>query len=371
MSETLENQRSESGGLRLLRSASSFYQSLFDDLKRAQKTVRIQMYCVQDGEIGGVFQKLLTGCAMRGVRVDLIYDSAGSIYTPASYFSAMAEAGVNVVEYHPIRLGGILARFGSVKRFFRRNHRKLIVIDSNIYYLGGMNIGDRFLEWEDVMIRGEGAPVALLDASFDRTLTTRWRRKRQKRRERMETRLAGNIEVWDSRPRVDNYPVKRLYINAIKRAKKRVWIAQAYFVPRRRLIKTLIKAANRGVDVRVIAPEKSDVKIVDMASWPSVAKLLKHGVKVYRFKPSMLHTKMALIDGKWLSIGTANLDSLSMYWNMEINLVIREKEIAAEAEEIFRDYLSRSREVDVDEPKRRPLHLRVIGRLLHYYGWIL
>ncbi|MBI5815927.1 MAG: hypothetical protein HZB29_09990 [Nitrospinae bacterium] len=370
MNDNAASESQQSRPLTFIRRAHDFYGSLFADLRAARQTVRIQMYCVEEGAAAAEFKACLVECARRGVDVELMYDSVGSMYTHASYFSEMERAGVRVSEYHPARVFSFFGR-ASFRRLFRRNHRKLVVIDSHIYYVGGMNIGDRFLEWEDIMVRGEGEPAGKLAASFDRVWGRRKIDHHKSRRSRIKSRMLSDIQVWDSRPAVDNYPVKRLYMSAIKKAKKRVWIAQAYFVPRRRLLKALMHAANKGVDVRLVIPDVSDVKLVDMAAWPSLAKLAENGVKVYRFTRSVLHTKMALIDDRWLSIGTANLDSMSMYWNLEINLVMRGGGALKNGEEIFSDYFAQSRLMDPEEPKQRPLPLRILGLLLHYYGWIL
>ncbi|MGK7345594.1 MAG: phospholipase D-like domain-containing protein [Candidatus Nitrospinota bacterium M3_3B_026] len=353
----------------LIRSAEKFYSALFEDLSRAEKSIRIQMYCIEWGRIAERLRKALIERARAGVSVDLVYDSVGSLGLPSFYFNEMVEAGARVVEYHPIDPRKAPSGF-SFRALFRRNHRKLILIDSRIYYLGGMNIGERFLDWEDIMVRGEGVgPVADLEKTFKDALDKEPRPKRPL----LPPRRAGSarIEVCDCRPRLHSYPMKRLYIAAIKRAKERVWIAQAYFLPRRKLAKALIHAAEKGVDVRVIIPDISDMMVVDLATWAAVKKLLRSGVKVFRFQDRMLHSKMAVIDDHWMTVGTANLDSMSFYWNLETNLVIRDPEIVENGAELFREYEAASRPVGRDEPDNRPLPLRLAGRALYYYSWIL
>lgn len=352
----------------LIRSAEEFYSFLFSDLGRAEKSIKIQMYCIEWGRIAERLRKTLVERARAGAGVDLVYDSVGSMGLPSFYFEEMKEAGARVVEYHPIDPRRAKSGF-SLRALFRRNHRKLILIDSRIYYLGGMNIGERFLDWEDIMVRGEGEPAAALEQTFKDALDKEPRPKRPL----LPPRRAGiaRIEVCDCRPRLHSYPMKRLYIAAIKKAKERVWIAQAYFLPRRKLAKALIHAAEKGVDVRVVIPDVSDVMVVDLAAWAALRKLLRSGVKVFRFQDRMLHSKMAVIDDHWMTVGTANLDSMSFYWNLETNLVIRDTEIVEKGAELFRDYEAASRRVEKDEPDRRPLPLRLAGRALFYYSWIL
>lgn len=359
----------EGGPVSLIRSAAVFYESLFSSLRNARQSVRSQIYLIEEGPLADEFKNILISLAKRGIRVDLIYDSVGCMNVSSLYFDEMEGEGVNVMEYNPVNPSRVPGPF-SVQRLFRRNHRKVFVIDSHKYYLGGMNIGERFYDWADVMVSGESWPAHELCESFDRTWSGKkyaWRKKTMPRKER----LRNPIQVWDGRPAFENYPIKRLYLSAIKKSREKVWIAQAYFIPRRRLIKALIHAVRKGVDVRVVVPDFSDVALADAAGWPALTRLLKHGVKVYRFEPSMLHSKMALIDGDWVTVGTANLDSMSLYWNLEVNLVARRGILAKEAEDVFASYFAQSREITLEEAEARPLTLKLAGWLLNYFAWIL
>lgn len=359
----------EGGPATLIRSAAAFYESLFSSLRNARQSARSQIYLIEEGPLADEFRDILINLAQRGIKVDLIYDSVGCMNVSSAYFDGMESAGVNVMEYNPVNPSRVPGPF-SMRRLFRRNHRKVFIIDSQKYYLGGMNIGERFLDWEDVMASGEGWPVAQLCESFDRTWHGRKYTGVKKAQPRSE-RIKGQIQVWDGRPAFENYPIKRLYLSAIKKSRHRVWIAQAYFIPRRRLMKALIHAAGKGVDVRVAVPDVSDVAVADAAGWPALARLLKHGVKVYRFEPAMLHSKMALIDDDWVTVGTANLDSMSLYWNLEINLVARGGILVNEAEEALNGYFAQSREITLEEAEARPVTLKLAGWLLNYFAWIL
>ncbi|MBF0291541.1 MAG: hypothetical protein HQK86_05230 [Nitrospinae bacterium] len=359
----------DGGPITLIRSAAVFYESLFSSLRSARQSVRSQVYLIEEGPLADEFKNILTGLAKRGIRVDLIYDSVGCMNVSSLYFDEMQGEGVNVMEYNPVNPSRVPGPF-SVRRLFRRNHRKVFVIDSHKYYLGGMNIGERFYDWADVMVSGESWPAHELCESFDRTWSGKkyaWIKKTMPRKER----LGNPIQVWDGRPTFENYPIKRLYLSAIKKSRQRVWIAQAYFIPRRRLMKALIHAVRKGVDVRVVVPDVSDVALVDAAGWSALTRLIRHGVKVYRFEPSMLHSKMAMIDGDWVTVGTANLDSMSLYWNLEINLVARGGTLVKEAEDVFAGYFAQSREITLEEAEARPLTLKLAGWLLNYFGWIL
>jgi len=350
----------------LLDAAADFYESLVADLAAAKESVRMEMYCIEEGPIAWRLRDVLAERAAAGVEVRLIYDSIGCLSVSDGYFYTLTRAGARVREYHPVNPGRTAERF-SIRNLFRRNHRKLIIIDSRIYYLGGMNIGERFVDWADLMARGEGEPVAELAASFESV----WRKKRFRPGRRAGRESGQAIQVCDCRPKLRNYPVKRLYLSAIKKAKKRVWIAQAYFIPRRRLVKALIRAKQRGIDVRVLMPDRSDVTVADLAAWPGIRRLADHGVKIFRFREGMFHAKLAVIDDGWATVGTANLDSMSFYWNLEINLVIKKPEIVFLLSDIYEKYQGRCRLMDREEPRNLPWITRTLARLLYYYGWIL
>ncbi|MDH4184134.1 MAG: phospholipase D-like domain-containing protein [Nitrospinota bacterium] len=353
--------------LEIIRSTREFYSRLFEDIRNARISVRVQMYIVEEDEIGLRFADLLISKAQEGLQVELVYDSAGSFGSPSYYFDRIAAAGVRVMEYNPLNPGKRPGPF-SFRALMMRNHRKLVVIDGKTYYVGGMNIGEKFLEWEDVMVRGEGNVASILETTFDFTSRKKLFVRTSPKFRELE---AKRIQVCDSRPRFQNYPIKRMHLNAINKAKKRIWIAQAYFIPRRKIVKALIHAAGRGVDVRIVAPDRSDVMIADLAAWIPLRRLMKHGVTVLRFTRGMLHSKFTVIDDDWVTTGTANLDSMSMYWNLEINLVIRDRQITGGFEAIFNDYESNSRLVDDLEPAQRSWALRMVGAMLYHYSWIL
>ncbi|MDH5679871.1 MAG: phospholipase D-like domain-containing protein [Nitrospinota bacterium] len=356
-----------SSAIDIIRSSQDYYSRLFDDIRKARSSVLIQMYIVDEDNIGLEFSSLLIKKVEEGLAVDLIYDSVGSISTPSHFFDKMAAAGVRVMEYNPINPGKRPGPF-SFRAMMRRNHRKLAVIDGSIYYLGGMNIGERFLGWEDITIRGEGNVATVLQASFDNIGRRGFARPKGPKFKELETK---RIQVCDSRPAFQNYPIKKMHLGAINRARKRVWIAQAYFIPRRKIVKALIQAVGRGVDVRVMVPDRSDVLIADLAAWIPLRRLMKHGVRVMRFTGEMLHSKITIIDDGFVTTGTANLDSMSFYWNLEINLVIRDTDVVSRFSRIYEDYETKSRVVDDLEPEQRSWIVRMIGAALYHYSWIL
>jgi len=357
--------------LSFITSACAYYETLLAALAAARRSVRVQMYCIEDDAQGRAFQAALIERARAGLRVELMYDSVGSLNTPQSFFDEIAAAGAQVREYHPVNPRAAWPRL-SLGRLIRRNHRKMTLIDGETFFVGGMNIGERFLDWADIMVHGHGPETAArLERAFERV----WFRRRDpllaRWRARSGSKTAQEVEVLDFSPRFQNYPVKRAYLAAIKRARHRVWIAQAYFIPRRKLLKALARAARNGVDVRLIVPDVSDVRVADLAAWPALARLAKAGVTVMRYHGAMMHAKFAVIDSAWATVGAANLDSMSLYWNLELNLALRRPRDVEKLAAIFNEYEMKSRPVTVAQAAARPWSQRLLSRLLYAYSWIL
>lgn len=351
--------------LTLIDDVSRFYQRLSDDVAGAERSIRLEMYTLQEGEIVRRLLGLMAERARNGVRVELIYDAVGSYGLSEATLAPLRKAGGQITPYHPLHLFR-RERKGFWATLFRRDHRKLAIIDDRIWYLGGMNVGERFFGWHDVMARGEGGPVEELVEGFERVV----KGLHPPRKHPLRLDVDRPVVVIDSRPTLGVYPVKRMFMSRIKKAKRRIWIAQAYFLPRHRLRKGLERARHRGVDVRIVTPDRSDVKVADLAAWTPIAKLVKKEVAVFRFVNGMLHTKMALIDDT-LIIGAANLDSMSLYWNRELAMMTRDARTVEEGERLFLDYLDSSRPVTMGTLRSLPVSQRFLGWLLEPFHWIL
>ncbi len=353
-----------SESIRIIENTLDYYNLLFADISNAKKNIRLEIYAIEPGDVADSLSDILLRKSSLGIQVSVIADSVGSFMFLRQSAHRLKNGGIDLYEFNPVlRLPKTDFSF---RRFFRRDHRKLAIIDEHIYYVGGMNIGDRFLAWRDITLRGENKKIAKeLAGNFDATQKGSHAKKKNRSIENSE------VEVCDCRPRRDYYPVKRLYISSIKKAKKKVYIAQAYFVPRRKIIRALKRAAKNGVDVRIVIPARSDLQIVDLARMSALLRLVRHGVKVYLYEPSMLHTKMAIIDDNFITVGTANVDSMSIYWNLEINLILRGNKLVERANEIFADYLSRSTMLDIATIRNRPLLQRMASRALYSISWIL
>ncbi|MDP8256466.1 MAG: phospholipase D-like domain-containing protein [Candidatus Alcyoniella australis] len=348
--------------IELFRNGRELYPRMLGDIERAQRAIHWEMYIFADDPVGELFRDALARRAAAGVEVLLLVDALGSLGTPSTFFDSVRRAGGTVRFFNPLALwrhGG--GRYRALP-WDRRDHRKLLVIDHELAYVGGINLGNQFLHWEDLQLRVEGPGAARLAESFQSV----WRAdprilfRRMLEPYRSTSRL---IDVLDGFPAPDYSPIKKAYVSIIKRARSTLWLSQSYFFPSRKLRRELAKAVARGVDVRLMLPAHSDIYVVEMASRRLYAKLLKQGVRIYLYEPTMLHTKWACVDGRQSIVGSANLDPVSLFHTLEIDLLIRSEELAAQLEELFKHNIERCRALDFTSWSRRPWLDRLRERL--------
>ena len=299
-----------------------------------------------------------------------LYDEIGSHDLPRAYLDELRAAGIEVHEFH--------TRKGPRNRFQLnfRNHRKIVVVDGKVAFVGGLNVGDEYLSrnpkigpWRDTHVRIEGP--AALGAQLAFAEDWHWA-------------TGGRLDVrWDPVPsRAGNAPVlivpsspadtletaNLMYIHAINSAKERIWIASPYFVPDKPVTDALQLAGLRGVDVRILIPDKPDNAMVGMAAYSYLDDASRTGGKFYRYGPGFLHEKVMLIDHSTATVGTANFDNRSFRLNFEITAVISDPAFAAEVERMFEADFAHSRVMDPGEYDRKPWWFRFGVRLARLTG---
>jgi cardiolipin synthase len=335
---------------------------LIADLDRAEHEIVMEMYTFEpDGEGGDVADALLRAAA-RGVRVRLMVDGLGCRFVPPEFLEWLSDGGIRVRIYHPVHLWSFLLHPG--KPFRRRNHRKLMVVDGRIGHLGGMNLGARFADWVDLALRVEGPSAAQLRESHEHAWEGHYRKPMF-----MPWRRRGilpEVHFLDNYSDEQYSPIKKHYLHAIKRARRRILMAQAYFFPDKRLRKELRKAARRGVAVEIVAPESSDIAAVDYAARHVFRKLLRDGVRIYLFRGAKLHAKAAVVDDDWMTLGSANLDPISLFSCLEINASIQHRPLIAHLTRVIEDYQSRSVEYDIMNWVRRMWPERLLDWLWYH-----
>jgi cardiolipin synthase A/B len=352
------------------------YRSMLQAIRGARHHVHMEMYIFEDDEVGREFAQAMAERARAGVKVRLIYDAVGSMGARKGFFDEMEQAGIAVAVFNPVAPG--LLKRGPVGAQ-ARDHRKLLLVDGRIAILGGINIsrvygsasasgsarGESFEErpWRDLQVRIEGPVVA----DFQRAFAEQWQKwKKEPLPEAgLYPRLvpAGPhvVRALASSPREEGAP-DPLYlalISAIESAETEVCITNAYFVPHPQLLEALIAAAGRGVDVRLVLPGKTDNAIVFHAGRSNYQPLLEAGVKIYERKERLLHTKSAVIDGVWSTVGSTNLDWRSLAYNDELNAVILGPEFAQRMKAIFERDLANSEAITPEKWRKRPFMDRV------------
>jgi cardiolipin synthase len=351
----------EGNRVSLLYGGLETFNSIMNVLSDAKELICLQFYIYRADETGRRIAELLKEKVRQGVKVYLLYDHFGSFGTPGSFWKELRDSGINIGASRPFK-------FSAPLKYVRRDHRKLIIIDGKKAFTGGLNIANEYSgfhlrkkePWRDTGVFVEGPVVRQLLEEFRRA----W-------------------EVWTGRSFVqvtpeplffsDGYPCipifassfrgsrrfRKLLYYSIKNSKGSIWSTVAYFVPGRRLLHSLINAARRGVDVRLLLPGISDVPAACYAGRSFYTALLRAGVRIYHYEGVVLHAKSYVFDGKWSIVGSANLDAQSLRWNDEGNLGIWSEDFGREMGELFQEDLRRSKEIFLEDWIKRPFTEKV------------
>ncbi len=339
---------------------------LYDDLETAvagaRRSVHFEYYVFQPDATGRRFLDLLARKAAEGVEVRLLLDAVGSRTLTDALLAPLREAGGQVAWFLPVRL--FPPRFA----VHLRNHRKIAVIDGRVAYTGGANIGDEYRgrwarrpSWRDTHLRVRGPAVHHLHEVFAEDWYFATGQDLLRGHYFPPQAAAGDsiVQVVASGPDDPARAIHATLFHAIAAAHRRVWIATPYFVPDAAIMAALAATANRGVEVRLLVPERTDHPLVDRAGESFLPALLEAGVAVYRYEAGMLHSKLVVVDGQWGTLGSANMDIRSFRLNFEVNLLLYSPAIAAELEEIFEGDLLRSSPFTRSHVDAAPLHRRL------------
>ena len=369
----------------LLQDGPATYAAMFAAIRSARDHINLETYIIEDDEIGRQFADALLAQQARGVQVNLIYDSVGGIRTPKAFFERLTQGGIEVLEFNPIN------PLAAKKSWLinNRDHRKLLVVDGRTAFIGGINISSVYssgsigrrsakapgnaVAWRDTQIQIDGPVVGELQKLFMQT----WEKQHGKPLAAKEyfpaLKPQGNDIVRAIGSTYDD-PYSLIYltlISAIGNAEKTVHLTNAYFVPDPQLLKSLTDAAARGVEVKLILPSHSDSAVVFHAGRAHYAGLLKGGVKLYERVGALLHSKTAVIDGVWSTVGSTNLDWRSFLDNDEVNAVILGREFAQKMQAMFASDLEGSRAIDPADWERRPFSLRIKESLARLWERLL
>ncbi|NLI10929.1 MAG: hypothetical protein GX447_09285 [Elusimicrobia bacterium] len=356
----------------ILPNSDSYFEKFFEIIEKAEKIILLEVYEFADDSLGIEAAKALKKKASQGVKVYVIYDSVGSWLSERSFFEDMKRSGINIAEYNTVR------RFYNLRKFFRRDHRKIIAADFQKACVGGFNISLDYApqsmggrNWKDCGAYISGESAAKISELFFET----WRKITKEEPPLVEKNIRSlngvSVSVASGSGIRNYFSIRRNYKYAIDAASEEIFITNAYFLPDKIIYRRLIKAARRGVEVKIIVPEKTDHPYVSLASWAMFPGLIKNGAEIYRWKGKILHSKTAVIDGFWTSLGSHNLDHRSLHYNLELNINIYDEFIGKSMREEFLKDLENCEKITLEKCKSRSFALKALSRFIYFFrSWL-
>ncbi len=349
--------------LELLIDGQKTFRRLFEEIAGAKETICVNFYIVKNDKVGGKFQQALIDKAKQGVRVYFLFDEIGSHKLSSTFLNQMRAAGVECESF------GANRHWWSRLQLNFRNHRKIVVIDGAMAFIGGLNVGDEYLgrdkkfgEWRDTHLLVKGPAVEAVQLVFledwywasGKVPTLLWRQVALP-----ANQTAAIIPTGPADP-VDSWQL--LVAEAANTARERLWIASPYFVPDEGVMTALQLAALRGVDVRILLPNRADHMLVWLSSYSYYDQSIPYGVRLFRYQRGFLHQKVMLIDSRMATVGTANLDNRSFRLNFEITAFVSDGKFIGQVSKMLEADFANSTEVEVEEFARKPFLFRAASR---------
>jgi cardiolipin synthase len=348
------------------------FDKLLEDIENANDHIHLQYYILKNDQLGNRLIKALTKKAQQGIKVRVLYDDLGSRGLRSSFFAELRAAEGEVEVFFPSKLRWINLRLNY------RNHRKLVIIDGHIGYVGGFNVGDEYLGldpkfgyWRDTHLRIQGPAVYAIQTRFilDWNQATHKRNISYLQEHFPKPVIKGDssLQIVTSGPDSEWEQIKNGYIKMISTAKKTIRIQTPYFIPDASVLDALKIACLSGVDVNIMIPNKPDHPFVYWATMSYIGEMLSSGARVYIYENGFIHAKTIIVDHEISSVGTANIDVRSFKLNFEVNAFIYDTEIAQKLDEFFQNDIALSRELSLEAYHQRPRLIRFkesISRLL-------
>ncbi len=342
------------------------FPSMLAAVRGAQKSITLETYIYWSGDVGKEFAEALAERSHAGVKVHVLVDWVGSRRIDSADLDILRKSGAEVVRYNPLV-------WYNLARINHRDHRKLLIVDGRIGFIGGAGLADLWLgnadsptHWRDSMFRVEGPVVAQMQAAF----MDNWMKSTARVLDGVdyfpELAPAGQdmAQVFTSSPREGIESVRLMYLLSIAAARKNIRVSVPYFVPGELTTEGLVEAAKRGVKVEILLPgSKTDAPSVRYASRARWGPLLEAGIKIYEYQPTMYHCKMMVVDDVWVSVGSANFDSRSFRLNDEANMNVYSAEFAAEQARVFEEDKKQAHEINYAEWKKRGSGKRLMEKL--------
>ncbi|KLU58831.1 major cardiolipin synthase ClsA [Peptococcaceae bacterium CEB3] len=328
----------EANSVKVYQTGQEKFKHLLEALAGAKHHIHLEYYIFRDDVIGGQIKNLLLQKCSQGVEVRFLVDGMGSHALSRAFFAELKAGGVKTGVFAPLRLPGLLRNLNF------RNHRKIVVIDGRVGFIGGFNVGDEYLSarpevgfWRDTHLELRGRSVHFLQAAFlnDWHFATRERLTAEPYFPRVDQAKQARVQIIASGPDQDWRPSLQLFFTLLTGAREKIYIETPYFIPDAGTMMALEAAALSGIDVRLMTQGVPDHKITFWASRSYFADLLRAGVKIYAYKKGILHSKAVLVDGKYGMVGSTNFDIRSFELDFEINALIYERKVVARLEDGF------------------------------------
>src|SRR5437016_2852083 len=345
--------------LRLYAYGRDLYDAMLEAIDAAQESIYIETYIWKDDAVGQKFQMHLARKAAEGVAVYVIFDRFGNLVVPRAFKTSFAPS-IHVLEYSAIRRPWHFLD----PRCYALDHRKLLIVDGKMSFIGGYNIGSVYAtQWRDTHLGLRGPAAAELARSFI-AFWNRFCPAHERITQRYHLRVDSRITVSQNEAMRLSFPIRDLHIAAIDQAEQFIFLTTAYFVPDQMLLGALKAAARRGVDVRVLVPWVSNHVVADWISHSYFTECLQGGIRIFGYRYTMLHAKTCTIDGQWSTVGTCNLDRLSLVGNYEINVAVYSAAFAGQMSALFAEDTTEVFELTREQWQSRPWYNKVSERIL-------
>ena len=358
----------------ILNNGNQTFDSIITELKNAQKHIHLEFYIIEDDRIGNEIRQILISKALEGVKVRMIYDDVGSWKLGNKFVNSLKKAGVELFPFMPVHIPFLANRINY------RNHRKIIVIDGKIGFVGGINIADRYLYgskeipfWRDTHLKIVGEAVSSLQVVFladwhfvsGRLLSgmSYFPRTRIDNKQLVQITASGPDSDWSS--------IMQAYFSAISTARQYIYIAVPYFIPNESILTALKTVALSGIDVKILIPGTADSFLAYNGTRSYVEELLETGIRVFYYLKGFIHSKLIMVDDVFASVGTANMDIRSFDTNFEINALIYDEEFCRELKGYFLEDLSHSREIKLHEHMKRGIKRKYIESFSRLFSPLL
>ncbi|MEC2077109.1 cardiolipin synthase [Metabacillus fastidiosus] len=346
------------------------FEHIFEEIKKAKKHIHLEYYIVRHDHLGQQLKNILIEKAKEGIEIRFLYDAVGSWKLSQQYIKELRQAGVEMVPFLPVRVPILNNKINF------RNHRKIIVIDHSVGFVGGLNIGDEYLGknkyfgfWRDTHLLIKGEAVRTLQMIFlqdwyymtdekllyEKYLSISKEVKVQEHTGGVQLIAGGPDNKWEV--------IKNLFFSMIMTAKKSIWIASPYFVPDEDILSALKISALSGIDVRLLVPNRPDKKIVFYASRSYFPELLEAGVKIYEYEKGFMHSKIVIVDHELASIGTSNMDMRSFHLNFEVNAFLYKTNSTQKLVDDYNDDIEQSKQINFEDFQKRSIFQKIIESL--------